>query len=64
MDPEGVEIPLWKREMMAKKSAEKAKRMAVKEHGNELESRKMASIPEWKRQLLQKHKAEADDSKK
>jgi len=57
-DPNGGEIPIWKREMMAKKAAEKAKKEAIEKRAQEEEYRKMVSIPAWKRQLIENRKTE------
>ena len=57
-DPNGGEIPKWKREMMAKKAAEKAKREAIERRAQEEENRKIAQIPAWKRQLIENRKVE------
>jgi len=61
IDPLGNEIPRWKREMMAKKAAEKAKADALEERARLEEERRMMAIPAWKRQLLDK---KGDESKR
>jgi len=53
-DPNGAEIPKWKREMMAKKAAEKGKKEAIARKAKEDEDRKMAAMPAWKKELIQK----------
>jgi len=58
-DPLGNEIPKWKREMMAKKAAEKAKAEALEEKARLEEAKRMATIPAWKRQLMDKKGDEA-----
>merc|ERR1712141_604488 len=52
-DPNGAEIPKWKREMMAKKAAEKGKKEAIQKRAKEDEDRKMAAMPVWKKQLIE-----------
>ncbi len=44
--------------MLAKKSAEKAKKEAISYHAEQREQQKMAAIPEWKRQLMERRQAE------
>ncbi|XP_053201499.1 probable serine/threonine-protein kinase DDB_G0282963 isoform X2 [Panonychus citri] len=51
-DNSGVPIPQWKRLMLAKKSAEKARKEAEQEFLNDHEAKRISAIPEWKRQLL------------
>ena len=64
-DATGAEIPLWKREMMAKKASEKARERALRERIEEEEARKVDAMPEWKRHLLQKKAmAEKADQKR
>merc|ERR1712226_1101818 len=53
-DPNGGEIPKWKREMMAKKAAEKGKKEAITQKNKDEEDRKIAAMPAWKKDLIQK----------
>jgi len=53
-DVSGTPIPQWKRQMMAKKAAERAKKEAEEQMKQELEAKRLASIPPWRRQLLQR----------
>lgn len=53
-DQKGNEIPLWKRQMMARKAAEKAKKEAEEEIKKQVEEKKARAIPQWKKQLIKK----------
>ncbi|XP_034118265.1 GATA zinc finger domain-containing protein 10 isoform X6 [Drosophila albomicans] len=51
-DQAGNAIPDWKRQMMAKKAAERAKKDFEDRMAQEAESRRLSQIPQWKRDLL------------
>ncbi|CAK1550398.1 unnamed protein product [Leptosia nina] len=51
-DAAGNVIPSWKRQMLARRAAEKARRDLEKELAGEAERRRAAAVPAWKRQLL------------
>nr|XP_053634180.1 uncharacterized protein LOC128689762 isoform X2 [Cherax quadricarinatus] len=54
VDNAGNRIPEWKRQMLARKAAEKAKKEAEESRLQEAEERRMQAIPPWKRQLMTK----------
>ncbi|XP_017474383.1 PREDICTED: uncharacterized protein LOC108364999 [Rhagoletis zephyria] len=51
-DQTGNVIPDWKRQMMAKKAAERAKKEFEERMAKEAENRRLSQIPQWKRDLL------------
>ncbi|XP_014241499.1 espin isoform X2 [Cimex lectularius] len=53
-DSAGNPIPAWKRQMLAKKAAEKARKEMEEELAKEAELKRLQAIPAWKRHLLQK----------
>ncbi|XP_013773515.2 PHD finger protein rhinoceros-like isoform X2 [Limulus polyphemus] len=55
VDANGCPIPPWKRQMLAKKAAENAKKEAEEQRLKEAEQRKISAIPAWKRHLLLKN---------
>uniref|UniRef100_A0A1B6KTX3 WH2 domain-containing protein n=1 Tax=Graphocephala atropunctata TaxID=36148 RepID=A0A1B6KTX3_9HEMI len=55
-DATGNPIPPWKRQMLAKKAAEKARKEMEEILVRQAEEKRLQSIPVWKRQLMQAKK--------
>jgi hypothetical protein len=53
-DATGNLIPAWKRQMMAKNAAERARKELEEQMLKEAEQKRLQAIPPWKRQLLAK----------
>ncbi|XP_063840216.1 uncharacterized protein LOC135089012 isoform X5 [Scylla paramamosain] len=58
-DPSGNRIPDWKRQMLARKAAERAKKEAEEQRLQEAEEKRLQSIPPWKRQLMMRREDDA-----
>ncbi|CAG0901702.1 unnamed protein product, partial [Cyprideis torosa] len=61
-DEDGNPIPEWKREMMAKKAAEKAKKEEEEKQLRLSESEKLEKMPPWKKQLLSRRERNSSPS--
>lgn len=51
-------IPLWRRQMLAKKAAERARKEYEEKVRLELEERRLSQVPAWKRHMMAKKAAE------
>lgn len=52
------ELPLWRRQMLAKRAAERARREHADKLRVELEEKRLSQVPAWRRQMLAKKAAE------
>ncbi|XP_047491439.1 uncharacterized protein DDB_G0271670-like [Penaeus chinensis] len=59
VDNAGNRIPEWKRQMLARKAAERAKKEAEEQRVQEAEEKRLQAIPLWKRQLLMRREDES-----
>ncbi|XP_063593587.1 serine/arginine repetitive matrix protein 2-like isoform X4 [Penaeus indicus] len=59
VDNAGNRIPEWKRQMLARKAAERAKKEAEEQRIQEAEEKRLQAIPLWKRQLLMRREDES-----
>lgn len=58
------ELPLWRRQMLAKKAADRARKEHEEKLRLELEEKRLSQVPQWKRQMLAKKAAERSNQKR